>query len=112
MQLNWEQLRLKRHLQVFLSQQDLGHFVFSDCADLSNFWMKVLWILGNHTIFPPIVDLKYKAEAVKEKKKPKVPSHLYFLANYGFSLKLSLLGRKITFVHFLVVGWTYPQILG
>lgn len=69
MQLNWEQLRLKRDLQVFLSQQDLGHFVFSDCADLSNFWMKVLWILGNHTIFPPIVDLKYKAEAVKEKKK-------------------------------------------
>lgn len=69
MQLNWEQLRRKRHLQVFLSQQDLGHFVFSDRAALSNFWMKVLWIPGNHTIFPPTVDLKYKAEAVKERKK-------------------------------------------
>lgn len=93
-----ERAQTQRHLHVFLSQQDSGHFVFSDCSALSNFCLKVLWILQRPYYFPS------NHQLIKSKlwKKPEVPSHPYFLANCGFRLNLSLLGRKF---HLHIFSW-------
>lgn len=61
------------------------------------------------TISPSIINFQHEVEAVKT-------THCSFISLFpsqqGLSSKALSFRQKIPFAHFLLVGWTYPQILG